>query len=593
MSKTIFPHTFLLPILSALALPLLAAGSAGSAVYRDVCVIQGSGLASPYVGDLVETRGVVTFDRDESWEMGFFIQQANCDGDPATSDALFVYTGVQENLVSVGQFVEVSGWVVEFGGMTEISAGPEYIQVLGTAPLPPAVPFSPPWPPGASRLYFEAREGMRISMPNTVVVGPTTVFDQTFVVAAALGVDRILTGMPTGPIVRVDDDGLYEIAPEVRTGQTVLGLAGILDVYDGEFHVRLTAPPVVVPYAAPAAPFSPPTSDLTFASLNLYNLFDTVDDPNTQDPLPDPSQYQTKLQKLARMISEILGEPLFIAVQEAENAAVLQALSNRPEIENQYGHVLIDGPDVRGIDVGLLYRLDRVTVLSVGQRQGCTSLVDGLGPDGNLDVINPSNALTCDLDGQPGFEGNRIFSRPPLLIRLEVCPADCSQGGPGDFYWVIPVHLKSKSQDTAIQYTLPRRLEQAAFLNELTAEILAADPGAAVILIGDFNDVMGSAPIELISGSGMFNLMPGVPYPARYTYIFDGVSQALDYVFISQALASDPLNMFQALPQPFAADFPALLADEAATPLRASDHDPVLVVLHQFDRTFFFPFTGR
>ena len=589
MSKTSAFPTFLLPCLAVLALPVAAAGSSGSAPFRLICQIQGSGPVSPFDGDLVETRGVVTFDRDDSGEKGFFIQEANCDGNPTTSDALFVYTGEQIDLVSVGDFVELSGWVDEFLGMTEVSAGPEYIEVLGIMPLPAPVPFSPPWGKPASNGYFEAREGMRIAMAEAVVVGPTTTLGQVFVVDATLGVDRLLTGMPTGPIVRIVENGPFKIYPQVRTGQHVTGLEGILDVNAGDFQVRLTATPTVIqsPVNWPAG--NGIAEDISFAGLNLYNLFDTIDDPATQDPVIGVGAYQTKLEKLARMISGVLGEPLFIAVQEAENGAVLQALANRPEIETQYGHALIDGPDFRGIDVGLLYRLDRVVILSSEPRQGCTALVDGLGPDGNLDPLNPINTLTCDLDGQPGPDGNRLFSRPPLVVQLEVCEEDCSLGGPTTPFWVISVHLKSKSQDSGIQYTLPRRLEQAAFLVEVVAEIQVGDPNAAVVLLGDFNDVMGSAPIELITGGGLINLMQGVPYAARYTYIFDGVSQVLDHVFISRPLAGDPLSMYFVRPQPYAADYPAELAGVAATPLRASDHDPLLVTLARFTETYYFP----
>jgi len=588
LSNHQYPFPPILRAIWILALPLLLGAADGSAPDRDICEIQGAGLVSPYNGDLVETRGVVTFDRDETGEKGFYIQDGNCDGNPATSDALFVYTGEQADLVSVGDFVEVSGWVDEFGGMTEVSAGPEYIQVKGAQPLPAPVPFSPPWSGGAARLYFEAREGMRIALNEAVVVGPTTSLDQTFVVDAALGVDRILTGMPAGPIVRIDDDGLFEIEPEVRTGQRVTGLAGILDASDGAFHLRLTAQPIVIQIET-TAPASGTTAGLTFASLNLHNLFDTYDDPATQDPILPAGTYQTKLEKLARMISGVLGEPLFIAVQEAENAGVLQALANRPEIAAQYLPILADGPDFRGIDVGLLYRMDRVAVLSSEPRQGCTTLVDGLGPDGNLDPFDPANTLTCDLDGQPGPDGNRLFSRPPLVVRLEVCDEACSLGGPRTLYWVVSVHLKSKSQDTTIQYTLPRRLEQAAFLAELAAEIQAADPGSALILIGDFNDVMGSAPIDLLAGSGLIHLMAGIPPEARYTYIFDGISQVLDHVFVSQGLAGDPLSILFARPQPYAADFPAELEGVAATPVRATDHDPLLLSFATFNERHFLP----
>ena len=59
-------------------------------------------------------------------------------------------------------------------------------------------------------------------------------------------------------------------------------------------------------------------------------------------------------------------------MQEVENIAILERLTETEPIKGIYGAVLVDGPDARGIDVGLLYRLDRVEILSAEARQTCT-----------------------------------------------------------------------------------------------------------------------------------------------------------------------------------------------------------------------------
>jgi hypothetical protein len=87
-----------------------------------------------------------------------------------------------------------------------------------------------------------------------------------------------------------------------------------------------------------------------------------------------------------------------------------------------------------------LYNAERVRLLSYEVRQGCTALVDGLGPDGNLDVTNPQNTITCDADGDGVLDGNRLFSRPPLLAHGWVCEPDCSLSGVRvDLYWSSPL----------------------------------------------------------------------------------------------------------------------------------------------------------
>jgi hypothetical protein len=143
-----------------------------------------------------------------------------------------------------------------------------------------------------------------------------------------------------------------------------------------------------------------------------------VDEPGKTDPIPSTEDYTLQLDKLAEAIHDDLMEPTIIGVQEAENLKVLADLAARPESRDEYEAVLVDGPDARGIEVGLLYRVDQVRVLEYEARQGCTTLVDGLGPDVNLDVLDPVNDITCDSDGDGVLDGNRLFSRRPLVVNL-------------------------------------------------------------------------------------------------------------------------------------------------------------------------------
>jgi len=260
----------------------------------------------------------------------------------------------------------------------------------------------------------------------------------------------------------------------------------------------------------------------------------------------------------------------------------------------RYSFAWHDGPDQRGIDVALLYRTDRVEMLHTETRQGCTALTDGLGPDGNLDPVSPKNRRTCSLDSAQDFEGNRLFSRPPLLVQLAVCRGSCAEGVEKDVYTVIVFHLKSKSQDTmAHAYTAQRRLEQAQFLAELYQEALRRDPDARVILAGDFNDFSDSAPARQLMIAGAVRLLDPAQNPDHYTYIYDGISQAIDQVFVSPSMLALPGMDIAAQPVHLAADFPARLENDPSTTLRASDHDPVLVRLQPYSHQLLFPFVRK
>lgn len=118
------------------------------------------------------------------------------------------------------------------------------------------------------------------------------------------------------------------------------------------------------------------------AFYNLENLFDTIDDPNTNDRdfLPNgkytwgTEKYNNKLKNMSEIISKlgddeehgiIWGGPTFLGVSEIENRRVLEDLVNTPTLKpSNYDIVHFDSPDKRGIDVAFLYRKDYFRVIS-------------------------------------------------------------------------------------------------------------------------------------------------------------------------------------------------------------------------------------
>jgi predicted extracellular nuclease len=600
--------------------------------FESICEIQGSGFASPYAGMMVRTQGVVIADFDQTGKRGFFLQEENCDGDPATSDGIFVYLGGSAQVVSSGDLVEVRGSVQEYYGLTEISTNSGAVRILSEEnSLPTLVDLNPPFDNAASDVYFESLEGMYVSMDFANVVGPTDYNDETFVVRSDLSLTRIFQDHTegTGVILAVDDSGLFEIQPEAKVGDEVNGLLGALDYSFDDYKMQLIAPPMLIPATDPAkhgdvdgdgdidlddmwnirkhwgrkVPPAPASADLdgdgritywdilaflrlyrklipawgefSVATFNLQNLFDTVNEPDKHDDATSPEDYALQLDKLAEAIHDDLLEPTIIGVQEVENLTVLNDLAARPEIKAEYEAVLVDGPDERGIDVGLLYRVDQVRVLDYEARQGCTTLVDGLGPDGNLDVLNPYNEVTCDSDGDGVLDGNRLFSRPPLVVHLEFGTEYPRRGWIAmDDLYVIVNHFKSKSQDTEeVQHTLPRRIEQAGRVAGLVHEIRVSDWGAKVIVLGDLNDFLDSETLAVLKDGGLMDLLYKTLKLNRYTYTYKGESEVLDHILINQRLQ----RSFRSLvPVHINADYPVAFEDSPDLSRRSSDHDPVL-----------------
>ena len=486
--------------------------------------IQGNSWSSPYEDVVVWTEGVVT--ADYQWEdaYGFFIQDPDGDGDPTTSDGLFIFE--RYHTVNLGDYVRVRGQVQEYYGLTEIY---EYETVVESEdnPIPEPVELYPPCDDYLSDVYYEALEGMLVSCSEMRAIAGTNQYGEASGVRAELNKKRVFQDDPCGigEIIFTDDKGGVEVI--AKSGDIIKNLVGPLDYSYDEYKVLpgIDAPPIVEEKF--------PTMDIslwtwkwmdwwyerlgyvTIATYNMYNLFD---DYNIED----------ELAKHALAIHEYLREPDIIAVEEVENAEVLEMLVNTPPIETDYGIICIEGPDSRGIDVGLLYNKDRIMVESAEARQTCTDLQDGYGPGTDPNYPCPE-----------GY--NPLFSRPPLVVHLKVKYKSgwCWKPQKTRYrdLWVIVNHFKSKSvYEPYFADTTPRRVEQAAWVSYLVDEIQSKRGGAKVIVLGDLNDFMDSEPLEVLEDGKLRNTMWTVSKKNRYTYIYRGVSEVLDHILISRSM---------------------------------------------------------
>ncbi|MDY5858074.1 MAG: endonuclease/exonuclease/phosphatase family protein [Porphyromonas sp.] len=131
----------------------------------------------------------------------------------------------------------------------------------------------------------------------------------------------------------------------------------------GPLLILLTA--LAMP-AKPSATPVKPIDSITLMSYNVENLFDTINDPDTDDDefTPEGSKhwskyrYHQKLKQLARVISHVGGKhwPALICLVEVENRLVLDDLLRHTALGRQgYRYEITRSLDPRGIDVALLY----------------------------------------------------------------------------------------------------------------------------------------------------------------------------------------------------------------------------------------------
>ncbi|MDX1663963.1 MAG: lamin tail domain-containing protein [Candidatus Promineifilaceae bacterium] len=529
--------------------------------------IQGAGEASPYQGEAVAFRGIVTGffeDRNSRGDVYYtlFVQEpaAEADADAATSDGIAVFLGRRPPAVEIGDEVLVRGEVTEYYGLTEIEDDGLRLEVLSeNNPLPDPVPLDPTAP--AAEL--ERLESVRVRLDEGVVTGPTYSACALFVLPPDQ--PRVLRERlqdPLAGIVPVQNASEIDCTafPQATTGDTLENITGPL-IYSFElFRIVVQTEdeegrPALSAGAAPALPEPPPTGAEHFAiaSFNLYDYFDTVSDTGWDaEPVPDEAELDVKQAKLVQTIADVLGCPTILGVQEVENEMLLRALTEQlePLCGFRYTVTHRESPDARGIDVALLTDPERVAVIAAELRQVCSEILSDVAEE----------AGECPMGEDP------LFSRPPLVAELLVEEAP---------YTVVVNHFKSKRGGE--RETAPRRLAQAEHVRALVEEALAVNPQARVAVLGDLNDYALSPPLLTLTEAGpLVNPLMALPAEERYSYTFSGAAQLLDYVLLTPAAAEEAtwtgimhIN----------ADYPVGLAGNADVPFRVSDHDIPVVVL--------------
>ena len=302
--------------------------------------------------------------------------------------------------------------------------------------------------------------------------------------------------------------------------------------------------------------FSPVgAQSLTLVELNCENLFDCQHDTLKQDQewLPasvrnwTPARYWRKLNHIGQEILSCQDEgvPDLVALVEVENDSVLFDLTRRSLLRNAgYQYLMTESPDVRGIDVALLYQPYRF-------RPICYDY---------LDIIP--------------LEGMRP-TRDILYVQGETVG--------GDTLHVFVVHAPSRFGGE--RQTRPNR---HVVMERLMGAVRLLPPDAKVIVAGDFNDYADSPSLQYLTEQGLSNITADAQgtHGAEGTYRYEGRWQSIDHVLCSRVLVDF-------VDRVFINDAPFLLEEDkkygGLKPLRTyngyryqrgfSDHLPLVVRL--------------
>lgn len=314
-----------------------------------------------------------------------------------------------------------------------------------------------------------------------------------------------------------------------------------------------SASPGPAPEPSPPVPTGADPDSIRVGQLNAGNLFDTVDEPRRQDDVLAPADLDRKLGKLALALRDTMGSPDVVTLQEVENLDVLQQLAARPELAGLgYEAALLEGIDPRGIDVGILFRRDRLALHSLTQSNGTSH-----GPSG---YPTPT------------------FTRPPLIATFAPRGAEVDAATGAGLVTVITNHFTSQLQGERGQ---ERRLGQAGHLAGIVDARRAAQPGELLIVTGDLNETpTGPAYAQLVQGlegtPRLASALEGIEPADRYTWRSGRRREQLDHVLVPAPLASAVTGA--SVPH-INTEAPAAAATQPDTPAGSSDHDPVVTTL--------------
>lgn len=614
-----------------------------STVDATIAQVQGTGEASPFAGDpstYVRTSGVVTAAYPQGGFYGFVVQTpgtgSGTDATPGASDALFVHQRSGGVAGRVGDHVEVTGLVTEFGGLTELTYDPadpmsDFTELTDAAA--PVTPLATDYPTtDAGREAHESElldlSGQHFTVTNnyatnqyaeiglatgdTPLVAPTETTDaqDTAGIAAATAANAVRAvtlddGASTnflpyggGPAQDVPLPWLSPTNPVRVSSAATFHEPVILDHRNGTWKLQPTHQVTdegtdVVTFSDTRAENATPQDvggDLRLATFNVLNYFNTtgVDytgasctfyDDRDGNHVTDRDCGETGPRGAAEADDLQRQQDKIVTAINTMDADIVSL----EEIENSVALGEADRDDA------LATLVDALNAAAGSTRWAYAPSPDAadLPPLAEQDVIRTAfiyDPATVDLVGPSEvLTGSTAFhnARQPLAQTFKPQGADDATT-----FGVIVNHFKSKGSGvddhTGQGNANPDRVAQAEALSAFADDFTAERGISELFLTGDFNAYSMEDPVQKLEENGYTNLRSDTP--DEWTYSYGGMDGSLDHVFANPAALGDVTGV----------DIWNINADEsvafeysrhnynatdfyAPDQFRASDHDPEVV----------------
>jgi predicted extracellular nuclease len=562
--------------------------------------IQGAGPVSAYDNTVQTTQGVITAKIGN----GFFIQDPHGDGDPATSDGIYVFG--TSTAAAVGDLVRVTGTVTEYRPSGATRTYTEFKDVsaiirigAGNAIAPANVEL-----PNADLARFE---GMLVRFVTPLTVNQNKYLGERGELTLSYGrreipSNRYPSGSPEAKALSaanaanliVLDDGIFTEPAQipyladdgtVRSGDTVSDLTGVLDYGaigggGAAFKVHPTEAPLFSrTNPRPDAPMLAP-GNVKVASANVLNFFTTFT--NGADAWGRTGQGCT-----------LGGRTSAGNCRGADNMA--EFVRQRDKIVDSLKAIDADVVGLMEIqnngDVAASYLVEQLNAAVGAGTWAVVPRPAALGTDA-IRVAMIYKPAVLKLVGGALSDGDAVNNRPPM--------AQTFKAANGAKFSLVVNHLKSKAScsgagagntdpgDSQGCWNLTRVQQVQRLLGYFLPQVVAAANDPDVLVIGDLNAYGSEEPINLLTANGYVNLLERFvrPHGTPYSYIFNGLSGYLDHALASNSLdaqVAGAAEWHSNADEPEAIDYN--LGDTPQDPyqrnaFRAADHDPIVVSLN-------------
>ena len=596
--------------------------------------LQGTTETSPYADRTVTTKGVVTAAYPSGGFYGFYIQTPDTGGaidfaDHEASDAVFVYQQQGAVTPEVGDYVEVTGTVSEFKGMTELSIADGSAVTTLTDAVPAVKPASVGLP--ADQAQRESLEGMLVAPQGKFTVADNYSLNQYGEIGLASGTTPLFT--PTDVADPHDADAIQAVEDanaersvtlddgssanymtndaakdtplpyltqdrQIRVGAPVTFTDPVIfDYRNGGWDYQPTAQltgdghsPVTFGHTRTSTPAAT-GGDVHIASFNVLNYFPTTGAEYVRNG-GTCSSYDDRD-----------GNPITVddCGSDGPRGAWDQVsfLRQQAKIVHAINHLGADVVSLEEIENSAKFGQDRdaavktlVQALNDDTAAGTWAYVPtpaSAGSQADEDVIRTAfiyKPATVQAVGDSVIDDAAAFdnARDPLAQGFKPASAPDYKT-----FAVIVNHFKSKGSGpddgTGQGNSNPARIDQAKELVRFAKQVQKTYDTHRVFLSGDFNSYTQEDPMQVLYQAGYTDL-GSAKAPGEATYLFGGLVGSLDHVLANrQAMGmvtgAHVWNINSV--EPVALEYSRFNYNVTdffnQSAYRASDHDPLVVGL--------------